>query len=62
MVKVMGVKGLETQGPTQHNVCLLGVNSTFWERSLQKQVYQTLSHTDILDRWPGRSADLEEHL
>ena len=43
------------QGPTQHNVRLLGVKSTVWERSWQKHVYQTLLQTDALGRGPGRN-------
>ena len=56
MVKVMGLNGpCGTQGPTQHNVRLLGVNSTVWERSWQKHVYQTVTFTegkvyDVSDR------------
>ena len=41
---------------------LTGSNYTVLEHGWQKHVYQTLSHTDGLDKWPGWSKDLEEHL
>ena len=61
MVKVMGLKGL-VERRDRPGTTYAGSKFHSLGSSWQKHVYQTLPHTDRLDRGPGRCADLEEHL